>query len=106
MIDLFVEVQTPLNQVELGKIHLLLIEGRAKRDANVLLGKTDHYKSGYVKVTSIPVYEGGKEVGKRELKIGDYVVARVDSVGPRALYCEPLAIASTLPEYHTNINIF
>ena len=31
MIDTFVEVQAPLNEAEVGKTHLLLMEGRAKR---------------------------------------------------------------------------
>lgn len=59
MIDTFIEIQSPLNQAEVGKTHLLLIEGKAKREQNVLMGKTDHFKNGYVKITSVPVYQGG-----------------------------------------------
>jgi len=49
MIDVFVKEQSKLNEKEVGKVHLLL-EGKSKRDAGVLLGKTDNFKSGYVKI--------------------------------------------------------
>lgn len=32
MIDLFLEVQSPLNEAEIGTTQLLLIESKAKRD--------------------------------------------------------------------------
>jgi len=50
MIDVFVKEQSKLNEKEVGKVHLLLLEGKSKRDAGVLLGKTDNFKSGYVKI--------------------------------------------------------
>lgn len=56
MIDTFVEVQAPLNEAEVGKTHLLLMEGKAKREKGVLLGKTDNYKNSYVPIQSVPVY--------------------------------------------------
>lgn len=51
-----------MNQSEVGKIHLLLIEGKAKRDTGVLMGKTDHFKNGYAKITKVPVYKDGKVI--------------------------------------------
>lgn len=59
MIDLFVELQAPLNQIEIGKVHLILIEEKSKRDENVLQGKTDNFKNSYSKITSVPVYKNG-----------------------------------------------
>jgi tRNA A37 methylthiotransferase MiaB len=96
MIDTFVEGQAGLNRAEVGRLHLLLLEGRAKREQNTLMGKTDHFKNGYVGVERVPVYRSGKVVGERELAIGDYLVVRVRDCGPRALYCQPIAIADTL----------
>jgi tRNA A37 methylthiotransferase MiaB len=62
MIDTFVENQAPINQKEIGKAHLLLIEGRAKRESNVLMGKTDNFKNGYAKIEKVPVYKEGKVI--------------------------------------------
>ena len=59
MIDLFVELQRPLNEREIGKVHLLLIEGKAKREQDTLMGKTDCFKNGYVKIDQVPVYKEG-----------------------------------------------
>lgn len=57
-------------------------------------------------MTSVPVYQDGAVVEHRRFKIGDYLVVRVDSVGPRALYCQPLAIASTLTEFYKYQQLF
>jgi hypothetical protein len=65
MIDTFVENQAQLNQKEIGKIHLLLMDGKAKRDSNTLMGKTDNFKNGYAKIQNVPVYQDGKEVAQR-----------------------------------------
>ncbi len=81
---------------------MLLMEGRAKRDTNVLMGKTDNFKNGYVKIQSVPVFEKGKEVEQREFKIGDYLIVKVESVGPRSLYCSPIGIAATIAEFEDN----
>jgi tRNA A37 methylthiotransferase MiaB len=102
MIDTFVEWQAQLNQKEVGRTHLLLLEGRAKRDTNVLMGKTDNFKNGYVKIQNVPVFQDGKEVEQREFKIGDYLIVKVDSVGPRSLHCSPIGIAETLAEFETH----
>jgi hypothetical protein len=48
-----------------GKRHLLLIEGRAKRDIDVLMGKTDSFKNGYAKIQSVPIYKDGKIIESR-----------------------------------------
>ncbi len=58
MIDVFVEEQANLNKKEINKVHLLLMEGKAKRDHKVLIGKTDHFKNGYVEIVDVPVFEG------------------------------------------------
>jgi tRNA A37 methylthiotransferase MiaB len=106
MIETFSEVQAPLNQAEVGKLHLLLVEGRAKREQGVLMGKTDNYKNGYAAVQTVPLYDKGQVVGRREFAIGDYLVVRVNRAGPRALYCIPLAIVATLNEYYHNLPLF
>lgn len=59
MIDLFVELQAPLNQKEIGQVHLILLEEKSKRDEHVLQGKTDNFKKSYAKITSVPVYKDG-----------------------------------------------
>lgn len=32
------------------------MEGKSKREVGVLTGKTDTFKSGYAKITSVPIY--------------------------------------------------
>lgn len=75
------------------------MEGKAKRDSNTLMGKTDNFKNGYVKIQSVSVYQDGKEIAQREFKIGDYLIVKVVSVGPRSLYCSPIAIATSIAEF-------
>lgn len=45
-------------------------------------------------------------VDNRPFKVGDFLVAKVETVGPRALYCKPIAIASTLTEFYKYNSIF
>lgn len=59
MIDLFVEIQAEVNALEQGKTHLLLIEGKSKRDSLKMMGKTDTFKKGYVDLKAIPVFSQG-----------------------------------------------
>ena len=63
MIEVFLEEQADSNAKEIGKVHLLLMESKSKRVENVLTGKTDNFKTGYVKVREVPVYENGRVVG-------------------------------------------
>ena len=70
------------------------------------MGKTDTFKNGYVKVQEVGVFEGEMEIGRREFRLGDYLVVRVDTVGPRALYCSPIGVVSTLNDYYDNIGFF
>lgn len=65
MIDTFLVYQTEVNQKEVGKTHLLLIEGKAKREVDVFMGKTDHFKNGYAKLEKVPVYKDGKIIEER-----------------------------------------
>ena len=102
MIDLFVEEQAPRNQKEVGRVHLLLLEGRAKRDQTTLLGKTDCYKSGYVPGGRVAVWGGGE----KEMAIGDYVAVVVERAAPRALYCRPLAVLPLLRDFYDNQDHF
>jgi hypothetical protein len=41
------------------------MEGKAKRDSNVLMGKTDNFKNGYAKIESVPVFREGKGIEER-----------------------------------------
>jgi len=65
MIEVFLEEQSHKSKREVGEVHLLLMEGRAKREEGVLMGKTDNFQNGYVKVQEVPLFEGGMIVGSR-----------------------------------------
>ncbi len=96
----------PLNNAEVGKLHLILIEGRSKRDSKKLLGKTDNFKTSFAEKAIVPVYENKKIIDHREFKFGDYLAVKVESVKPRALYCKPIGIAATLSDFHSNQSFY
>lgn len=48
MIDTFTELQIGRYDKDIGSIQLLLLEAKSKRNADVLTGKTDNYRNGYV----------------------------------------------------------
>jgi hypothetical protein len=89
-----------------GKVHLLLLEGRSKRDQSVLMGKTDTFKNGYVAVSKMPIFKAGQTVEQREFSIGDYLAVRVESVGARSLQCKPLGIVSSLPDFYSHLSFY
>ena len=41
------------------------MEGKAKREEGILMGKTDNYKNGYVNVEVVDVYSGCQVVERR-----------------------------------------
>jgi tRNA A37 methylthiotransferase MiaB len=59
MIDTFTKIQSTINQAEIGKLHVILLEGKAKRQENTLMGKTDNFKNSYAKVSKVSVYKKG-----------------------------------------------
>lgn len=70
------------------------------------MGKTDNFKNGYVGLDTVPVVSRGEIIGRREMAIGDYLAVKVESAGPRALQCRPIAIANMLTDFHQYPQLF
>lgn len=58
LIKVFETEQALLNQKEIGRYHLLLIEGKSKKDAKKLVGKTDTFKKGFFTNCEVPTITG------------------------------------------------
>ena len=96
MIDTFTELQIGRYDKDIGSIQLLLLEAKSKRNADVLTGKTDNYRNGYVQISKAPVFQDGTMIRQKDIAPGDFLVARVKSSATRALYCQPIAVVENL----------
>lgn len=96
MIKVFLEEQPKPFKAQIGNYHLLLVEGKSKKDAGKLVGRTDGFMRGFFESKDLPMIQfvNGEEktsTTKDPVKVGDYVLVRVTDASSRSLYCEPLA---------------
>jgi hypothetical protein len=47
----------------------------------------------------VPYFKNGEFCGEKEIGLGDYVAARVESAGARSLSCKPIAVVDRLSDY-------
>jgi len=111
MIDVFRRIQLERNKEDLGRYHLVLVEGFDRRNKNKLVGRTDTNKLCIFeneKVASeIPKYLRERAINETtainsnltELKKGEYAVVRVDDCSNNTLYCTGIAYAKSLKEF-------
>ncbi|GBP18050.1 CDK5RAP1-like protein [Eumeta japonica] len=93
MLKLYIQSCHVLNQAELGKVHLVLIESINKKTQQ-LVGRNEMYLKVNVDQTEILSEDGGK----RAIKIGDYVAVKITDAKASAF--------SGVPLYHTSIKEF
>lgn len=84
IIDLQMKNQEELNREEVGKVHLVLVEGTSKRDENQVNGRTDTNK--------MVVFN------REEYAPGDYVAVRITDYTSATLKGEAL-YKSSIPEF-------
>lgn len=49
--------------------------------------------------SKVPFFKNGEFCGEREIQLGDYVVAKVESAGARSLGCRAIAVVDRLSDY-------
>ncbi|XP_065218104.1 CDK5RAP1-like protein isoform X2 [Planococcus citri] len=93
---LFREIATQLNKQQIGKQHLVLVEGQSKKNESKLQGRNDNN----IKVI-LPRYEIPDRIGSsnlREIKPGDYVCVEITESNSQNFRGIPL--------YHTSLQSF
>eukprot|EP01026_Neomeris_dumetosa_P074006 TRINITY_DN7670_c0_g1_i5.p3 TRINITY_DN7670_c0_g1~~TRINITY_DN7670_c0_g1_i5.p3 ORF type:complete len:246 (+),score=23.69 TRINITY_DN7670_c0_g1_i5:316-1053(+) len=87
------------NLLEVGKLHLILVEGYSKKSKNDLVGHTDTFKS--VVIPNQPVCKlSGNPNEKEELKVGDYVSVRITKATSGTLFGELIGKTSIQEFYN------
>ncbi|KAL4447151.1 hypothetical protein ABPG74_014003 [Tetrahymena malaccensis] len=116
MIDVFHKNQELVNKQEVGRVHLVLVEGKGKFE-NQIRGRTDTNKrvifnSLTTCSSDIPedishsdeqlkeflmkqqIEQSINQGEQNKINNGDFILARVDSVSVRSLFCTPIAKCS------------
>ena len=112
MIDTFHSVAQRANEAkELGQLHLVLVEGRARRSpqdsAPLWSGRTDSNKkclfpSDHPLPCSPAASGESAGLSARHIQAGDFVLVRVTGVRSHTLRADPLSI-STISEYGSSM---
>lgn len=97
MIEVFLKAQLEITQKEIGKYHLVLIDGPGKKPGQ-LKGRTDTYRPVIFDASNkIPVMTSKREFNdleacehRAEVKKGDYVIVKIDSCTSNTLFGQPL----------------
>jgi MiaB/RimO family radical SAM methylthiotransferase len=93
VIDTFTPLSRARNDAEVGRTHLVLVEGLSKKSDADWAGRTDTGKKVVLPRRAVSRAIG--QAGEVELSMGDYVAVRVtDSLSANTLRGEPLARAS------------
>lgn len=93
MIDIYRRKSQLLNEAEIGNIHLVLVEGVARKSGKIL-GRNELYLRVAFDQVEIPSEDGGR----RQVKPGDYVAVKIVGARSATLY--------GLPLYHTSLTDF
>ena len=93
MIDVFSEGARASNEEEVGRTHLVLVEGTSKKSSAEWAGRTDTNKR--VVFERKPVATSASSSGEAQLVPGDYVAVRVgEAISANTLRGVPLARTS------------
>jgi len=99
VIDTFYSNCEAKNQAELGKVHLVLVEGPSKRNTDELIGRSCTNKKIIFPSNKVP--QRDDVLTAREPARGDYVAVRVDGVSAQSLRGTPLML-DTMAGYYSN----
>lgn len=92
MIQVFRQGALKLNRAQIGKTHLVLIEGYSRRSKNFLQGRNDQNIRVILPSTeTVPFKNGGDG---REIMPGDYVAVHVNEANSQILKAIPLYLTS------------
>ncbi|XP_050507794.1 CDK5RAP1-like protein [Diabrotica virgifera virgifera] len=96
MIEVFRQTALQLNQSQIGKTHLVLIEGYSKRSDKFFQGRNDNNIRVILPVTPVPSKESETLT---ELGAGDYVAVHVNDANSQTLRAVPL-YKTSLSDYY------
>ncbi len=112
MIDVFKKHQLDKNKNELGKYHIVLVEGYDRKNNNKLVGRTDTNKLCIFEnekvFSAIPDFliqrvdsneSISENLNKTDLKKGDYAIVRIDDCSNNTLFCSGVAYVKTIKEF-------
>lgn len=94
LIKVYREEAEKLNQTEIGREHLVLIEGTSKRSSAAWAGRNDSGVKVIVPSTEIQFHDGC-----RQARPGDYIVTEIVSATSQVLHGVPL-YGTTLQEFN------
>lgn len=104
MMEVYRRNALALNSSQIGKSHLVLIEGFSKRSRNFLQGRNDNN----IKV----ILPGNEQVPSRDgqvarlLKPGDYVAVHINAASSQVLKGIPLYVTGLQEYYEENVNTY
>uniref|UniRef100_A0A1I8GCK3 MTTase N-terminal domain-containing protein n=2 Tax=Macrostomum lignano TaxID=282301 RepID=A0A1I8GCK3_9PLAT len=83
----FRDIASADNQLSVGQHQLVLIEGDSRRSADWWRGRNDQG----IRVLLPKLPQSAQRIHQFDIRVGDFVAARVDSAGAQTLLAEPLA---------------
>lgn len=99
MIEVFKKHQLEQNMLDIGRYHLMLVDGISKRGENQFTGLTDTNKR-IVFDKRTPVFDSwssyqtdSASTPNTFAKIGDYVLTKVNDATQNTLFCDPICIS-------------
>lgn len=99
MIEVFRRNCLKLNSSQIGKTHLVLVEGYSKRSKAQLQGRNDQNIRIILPSDSQVPFKNGS--GFREMKAGDYVAVQVNTANSQVLKAIPLYLTS-IEEFYSD----
>lgn len=100
MISVYRKNALTLNQSQVGKTHLVLIDGYSRRSNLYLQGRNDQNIRVIIPDEPVPKKNG---VGSRKLQAGDFVAVQVYTASSQILKALPLYITSIQEFYGENM---
>lgn len=100
MIEVFRKNALKLNLSQIGKPHLVLVEGHSKRSDLYLQGRNDQNIRVIIPDDTVP-YKNG--MGSRKLQAGDYVAVQVNTATSQSLKGIPLYLTRLQEFYDENL---
>jgi MiaB/RimO family radical SAM methylthiotransferase len=109
MIDVFRKHQLEVNRKEIGAYHLVLIENVHRKDKNNFVGRTDTNKLCVFRndkiLSQMPLdlkyskIDLSRSENLEEMKIGDYVVVKIDDCSNNTLYATAISKVKRMSDF-------
>uniref|UniRef100_A0A1I8JMG5 CK5P1 protein n=1 Tax=Macrostomum lignano TaxID=282301 RepID=A0A1I8JMG5_9PLAT len=96
----FRDIASADNQLSVGQRQLVLIEGDSRRSADWWRGRNDQG----IRVLLPKLPQSAQRIHQFDIRVGDFVAARVDSAGAQTLLAEPLAPVPDGPAGSNNMH--